>query len=77
MARRRREDQAAAPLETVNNVHGFPGGGSLGLLGAAEGIKLQHRLKWVAPQGAESKLDNIQLDYEACPGRYRVGGYSA
>jgi len=47
------------------------------LLGAAEGIKLQHRLKWVAPQGAESKLDNIQLDYEACPGRYRVGGYSA
>lgn len=46
-------------------------------LGDAEGIKPQHRLKWVTPQGAESKLDNIQLDYAARPGRYRAGGYSA
>jgi len=46
-------------------------------LGDAEGIKLQHRLKWVTPQGAESKLDNIQLDYAPCLDRHQAGDYSA
>lgn len=47
------------------------------MLGAAEGIKLQHRLKWVTPQGAVIKLSVIQLDHAPCLDRYRSGDYSA
>jgi len=64
------------PLEIVDVINSFPGQAHR-WLGGAEGIKPQHRLKWVALQGAESKLSVIQLDYAPCLDRHQAGDYSA